>query len=304
MPGSEQRHIPLEEVMVAMDVVDTLRHRSRLVDRELNEDARREKLIEKLKEIYASQGIEVTDALLEEGVRAMEEDRFAYEPTKPSFKRWLAHKYISRGSKRSKPFLIFCGAALFMVAINFFTEVLPERRLAKQLPDRVESLYETLTEVSVGDAAKQQKDQLYRQATAALNSDDAGVAEDRADDMAALLEEVQNEYQLRVINEPGEQSGVWRIPDVNEQARNYYLIVDAVDSRGTKVRSNVFSEESNSTKELSRWGLRVSEADFKRVSEDKMDDGIIQNSIVGNKKFGYITVDYSVFSDGSAIHEW
>jgi len=59
--------------MLAMDVVDTLRHRQQLVDRELDAEARRERLVEKLREIYASQGLNVTDEMLEEGVRALEE---------------------------------------------------------------------------------------------------------------------------------------------------------------------------------------------------------------------------------------
>ena len=67
---------PLDEVMLAMDVVDTLRHRQDLVERELLGDAREKQLIEKLREIYHQQGIEVTDDILKAGVSAMAESRF------------------------------------------------------------------------------------------------------------------------------------------------------------------------------------------------------------------------------------
>ncbi|HXK56547.1 MAG TPA: DUF6384 family protein, partial [Gammaproteobacteria bacterium] len=50
----------LSDVMLAMDVVDTLRHRRLLVERELQSDQRDEKLIDRLRDIYRSQGIEVT----------------------------------------------------------------------------------------------------------------------------------------------------------------------------------------------------------------------------------------------------
>ena len=43
---------PLEEVMLAMDVVDTLRHRESLVSRELNEDERDRQLIARLRESF------------------------------------------------------------------------------------------------------------------------------------------------------------------------------------------------------------------------------------------------------------
>ena len=70
---------PLDDVMIAMDVVDTLRHDRRILERELNDERRRAELIERLRNLYKGQGIEVPDSILEEGVRALEERRFVYE---------------------------------------------------------------------------------------------------------------------------------------------------------------------------------------------------------------------------------
>ena len=64
---------PLDEVMMAMDVVDTLRHRQDLVTRELDGVARERQLIERLREVYRQQGIEVPDHILREGVAALAE---------------------------------------------------------------------------------------------------------------------------------------------------------------------------------------------------------------------------------------
>ena len=77
----------LDDVLLAMDVVDTLRHRERLVDQELNAEAREEQLIARLKEIYGAQGIEVPDSIIAQGVKALKESRFVYTPAPPSFKR-------------------------------------------------------------------------------------------------------------------------------------------------------------------------------------------------------------------------
>lgn len=49
--------------MIAMDVVDTLRHDQLIVERELNEDERKAKLIERLREIYSAQGIDWTASI-------------------------------------------------------------------------------------------------------------------------------------------------------------------------------------------------------------------------------------------------
>ncbi len=103
--------------MLAMDVVDTLRRNSRVVERELNVEAREAELLARLKELYETQGIEVSDDILREGVIALREDRFAYVPTPPSFSRTLAKFYIKR-HKWGKPILFFGAFFLFVFILK------------------------------------------------------------------------------------------------------------------------------------------------------------------------------------------
>ena len=58
---AERTAQPLDELMLAMDVVDTLRHRELVLQRELQADDRDQRLLERLRDIYESQGIAVTD---------------------------------------------------------------------------------------------------------------------------------------------------------------------------------------------------------------------------------------------------
>src|SRR5689334_18841644 len=86
----------LDDVLLAMDGVDTLRHRDRVVDQELNADAREEQLVARLKEIYGAQGIDVAERILKDGVKALDEQRFVYKPPPPSLGVSLAKVYITR----------------------------------------------------------------------------------------------------------------------------------------------------------------------------------------------------------------
>ena len=79
-----------------MDVVDTLRHRERVVERELNEEVREEQLIARLRALYKSQGLDVPDSVIAQGVKALKESRFVYTPPKPGFERWLARVWVKR----------------------------------------------------------------------------------------------------------------------------------------------------------------------------------------------------------------
>ena len=106
--------VDLSEVMLAMDVVDTLRHQRSLVERELQSEDREAELIEKLRKIYAEQGLEVSDEVVAEGVKAMREERFAYRPPPGEFKIMLARMYVNRGrwAKRAM-WLLFAVAAVW-----------------------------------------------------------------------------------------------------------------------------------------------------------------------------------------------
>jgi hypothetical protein len=86
----------LDDVMIAMDVVDTLRHREDLVRRELNEEGREGELIARLRQIYHDQGIEVPDSVLADGVKALKDSRFVYTPPPASWTRTLLTWWVKR----------------------------------------------------------------------------------------------------------------------------------------------------------------------------------------------------------------
>jgi hypothetical protein len=103
-----------DQVMLAMDVVDTLRHQQDLVDRELSADEADRALIDKVKRMYASQGLEVTDGIIAEAVTALRENRFAYQPPPSKGSLWLARLYVNRS------FWVRLGAALGALAVAGF----------------------------------------------------------------------------------------------------------------------------------------------------------------------------------------
>lgn len=86
----------LDEVMLAMDVVDTLRHEQEVIVRELNSDARDAAFVARVKQIYANQGIDVSDEIVRQGVEALKQDRFTHVPPKRTIAVRLAEIYIDR----------------------------------------------------------------------------------------------------------------------------------------------------------------------------------------------------------------
>lgn len=300
---SSTKEAPLEDLMVAMDVVDTLRHRQQLVDRELDADARRERLIEKLRDIYSAQGIDVTDKVLADGVKALEEDRFKYTPPEKTFATQLAGLYVTR-DKWLKPLVVGLALIIGLWIAYYFLSVRPEKAAHNALPDQLNHRLEEVNEITLDNDALTQAQEIHSSGTLALKNENFVQARAAVEDLELILVKLNSAYQIRIVQQQGERSGVWRIPDANTQAKNYYLVVEALDARDRTIALPITSEESGKISIVQKWGIRVDASIFNQVAADKKDDGIIQMRQIGQKKRGQLLPEYSVSTNGAAITDW
>ena len=297
--GEPKAGQPLDDVMLAMDVVDTLRRRQRLVERELDAEGREQDLKQRLRKIYAAQGIEVPDHVLEEGVAALKEERFVYKPPPESFAIRLARLYVSRA--RWGKWVMGGFAALLVTGLVYhFTVVAPRT----ELPERVEAAYQSVVELAASNEVTSQAEQLYKTARTALKNGDEAAAQTAFESLRDLYDTLVQAYTLQIVSRPGEKSGVWRVPEANPDARNYYIIVEAVSPDGRTLQVPVVNEETGRIERVSKWGLRVEEEVFRRIAADKQDDGIIQQREFGVKRSGQLKPDYRIATTGAAITQW
>jgi len=309
--GSASEPQSFDDVMLAMDVVDTLRHRESVLDKELSAEQREEKLIERLRVIYKNQGIEVPDRILRDGVKALEEKRFVYEPPQDGFGIRLAKFYIAR-DRWLKPFALVMGLAAFGTATYHFGVEAPKQReaqaieveLSQTLPAQLELAFERATKVAETDAARTKIETIYQDGMLALDRRDTDTANEAITAINTLTDDLQQDLTLRVISRPGEMSGVFRIHDDDATIKNYYLIVEAVDARGRTQPLQISSEEDQTTRRVEKWGIRVTEGEFNRIAADKQDDQIIQNAEIGQKPRGSLTFNYTIDTAGGAILDW
>lgn len=301
----------LDETMMAMDVVDTIRHAERLVERELAGEERQARLRDRLREIYRSQGIEVSDQVLDQGIAALEEQRFAYSPKGEGWRRSLATAWATRG--RWGRFALAGLAVLVLAGGGWWLAVaLPAQReaaalareLQQELPRALRGEYDRVVAGSQDPAARAEATRLLAEGEAAARAGHAAEARARRDALAALAERLAIAYTVRIVNRPGEPSAVWRVPAANPRARNYYLIVEAVDGTGRPVEVPVTSEEDGHTARVARWGLRVPQAEFERVRTDKLADGIIDQPVIGEKAAGTLATHWTIQTTGGAILAW
>jgi hypothetical protein len=302
---------PLDEVMLAMDVVDTLRHRQDLVERELAGDAREKQLIEKLRDIYHQQGIEVTDEVLRAGVKALAESRFAYTPPKPSLTTTLARAYVSR--KKWGPatlaivLVLIVGLGGYFLAWQPYQAAQAEQariELSEVLPGQMDALYQTVYDETKVQQAVTEADALRSKGKAfAAEGNRAGALQAIAD-LTALRDRLRTEYTLKIFTKEGERSAFWRVPDSNPDATNYYLIVQAIGPDGKALALPITNEETGKIETVDTWGARVPENTYRLVENDKRDDGIIERTTLGIKDYGFLDPDYVMPVLGGAVTKW
>ena len=305
-----QPNTPLDDLMMAMDVVDTLRHEEGQVARELKADERDAAMVERLRKVYAAQGIEVPDHILKAGVEDLKRDRFVYAPPAAGFQRTLAMIYISR-STWSK--WLAGVAAVLVVAVTawYMLIALPQQRAEAALAARLEALPQTyadlvdridaLTENAEIEAEAQRLADDGKIALTDGKNEAAFKAESGLRDLAGKLAEV---FEVQIISREGVPTGITRIPDANQDAENHYIVVEAIDPDGNVLERDIVSEENGKTIRVDKWGQRVSDTIYNAVRRDKVDDGIVQKGMLGQKLRGELDITWRSGVQEGAITEW
>lgn len=415
VPAPGQPRTSMDELMLAMDIVDTLRHEQSLVERELASTQRDEDFVARVRQIYASQGIEVSEALVRQGVEALKQDRFAYVPPKRTLAVRLAEVWVERGrwAKRAmiagfvgvfgyglvavpnawmagREYRGYAGAvaevrdaasdlkrrdealALRMTAWSNVPDLVatpvaavraaiasgraalapvvatagafgavdaeayaqdPEGARANlQLPRdalaqattrldvleaeaaRVDALIDAAVRLGQAEArvagldlsetAQSRLDELRAQSRALLASGDAAAAAATLATLEGAAAQVNLAYTLRIVNRDGVQSGVWRYHEDAPDGKNYYLVVEAIDANGQALALPITNEETQRIETVSLFALRVPPSEYEKVKADKLDNGLIDAPVVGEKRRGELDVDYRVAVSGGAITAW
>ncbi len=285
----------LDDIMLAMDVVDTLRHEREMVASDMNAVERREDLIARLRGIYDAQGISVPDDVLMDGVMALEEERFAYHPPKKGLMTSLAKAYISR--KKWLPLIYTVGFIIGSVlAVNYVGFVRPAQIEAKQeqtlisevLPERLEAARKRAAAAASTAALKTRIEDLFAAGQIAIDDKDIAGAKEKTAQLESLSTALTQSYDLRIVSRFNEASGVYLDSKTNADIRNFYLIVEAVTPDGDILKLPIEDEEYKTRQTVSKFGVRVPKAVFDAVAADKKDDQIIQNDILGAKPRGVL----------------
>jgi hypothetical protein len=287
----------LDDLMLAMDVVDTIRHQDVLVERELDEARREAELIERLRRIYRAQGIEVPDRVLAEGVKALKERRFVYTPPKPGLATTLARLWVARERYGRALTAVLLAVGLAWGTYHFAVVRPAQIEIGQTLPRALQDAHAAALAEAKSDAARERADRFMADGRAALARRDPAAARQAVASLEALRTNLAREYTLRIVAE------ISRVPRFALHERHYYLIVEPVAPDGGILSLPVTNEEGR-TETVSKWGVPVEREVAVAVARDRDDDGVIQNNRLGEKRRGHPDVDYLMPVRPGAITQW
>jgi hypothetical protein len=168
----------------------------------------------------------------------------------------------------------------------------------------MDTLYQNIFNETKVQSALEIAEPWVERGKAAAERGDRDAALAAIDELEAIHSTLLAEYSIRIVNEPGRDTGIWRFPENNTAATNYYLVVEALDADGDPVTLPVTNEETGETQDVSSWAIRVPEVTYESVRADRQDDGIIQRNVLGVKQYGFLDTDYTMPVLDGAITQW
>lgn len=163
-------------------------------------------------------------------------------------------------------------------------------------------LAEALAGVDVEPEAAKEVAELRDSIEQAIGSNNWQRAGTRLAELQSLTDLLDREHELRIPSRG--RSGVWRHPNNNRRARNYYIIVEAIDSSGKPVKLPIKSEEDGRVRTVSKFGVRVPTEVYEQIKADKLDNGIIDQRRFGAKRRGSKATEYRFKTMNGMIHRW
>jgi len=294
---------PLGDLMLSMDVADTLRRTPEIAE---DPDA-----MGRLKAIYASLGLTPSAGALSDGLEGYRTKRFVYVPKQAGLGVSLARLYVVRrhwlpGAVAIGLMLLIGLGGYYLIYRPYHDRQIEQARveLAETIPAQIDGLYETIFDETKVQQAANDAAGLRDRGKAAAAKGDRDAAEAAIADLTNLRDTVRQDYRMQVVDRPGSKWGFWTFPEDNSEATNYYIVVEAHDTNGVTLNLPVLNEQTGKTETVSIWGLRVPEEVYRAVEADKADDGTIEHNLVGVKQFGFIDVDYLVDVLGGAVTHW
>lgn len=173
-----------------------------------------------------------------------------------------------------------------------------------QLPGHYTELVSSIAHVARKSEVVEEARRIAATGNVALEKGDDEGALKAASDLSEIADRLSEHFEIRIVAREGIPTGVTRIPDWDRNAKKFYIVVEAIDAGGNLMPRKIVSEETGLETVAANWGQRVSEQAYAEIRSDKLDDGVIQQSLLGSKQLGDLDTQWREGVENGTITEW
>ena len=291
MPAVERPHadpLSVPEMLRIMDVATALRLDREVVEEQLNQDALRVRLRERMLAAAAVSGDAVTPEEIDAAITQYYQRLNAYQEPPLGFETFLAHVYVRR-----------VGLLKWACAVGFwalvwwwvFGPITPSGRANRELTRlsaEVSKNGETARAVAADPEAAREVQATVAEAETYRKQGDATRLREAAARLARLDTALREEYRVSVVSGSGKKSAVDRYyrDQAGKRVSGYYLIVEARGPNGEVVTKRVRNSETGKEHDARVWAERVPKEVYDRLARDKKADGVLDETAFAVKTRG------------------
>ena len=290
-PSKKTSTLSLSEMMRIMDVATEMRNQRETVEKEFAVDETKRILREKLLQTTAITGERVTEAEVDAAIEAYFSTLYTYHEPEGSPSLWLAHLYVRRGHLAIVGLLavtlLVTGWWTMHIATTKFSRSARSNRKASRIESSISSDLMRARALSKDSTVIEELDRWQDQTKLAREQLDIETLDKIKNQLAELLTQIDDAYEVRILADPNDKSGFTRyFEDENGQRPAYYLIVYAKNEKGQLVRRTIENAETRQSVTVDRWAEQVPKDVYDRIAEDKKSDGILNETLFAVKERG------------------
>nr|WP_256349458.1 DUF6384 family protein [Pseudomonas gingeri] len=171
---------------------------------------------------------------------------------------------------------------------------------------KLQDAQEQVRKMGLSKADAEQFQPLLAKVDQAVKGMDATAAEQGWQAVEQLRAIAATPLTLEVVSRTGEKSMVERNFDPTG-GKSWYLLTEALDASGNVVPLPITSVETGERRYASIFGVRVNQATYQAVKNDKLADGLVDDRLMGKKaanSLSFVFVKGPVKSKPDYILEW
>ncbi|QDV67385.1 hypothetical protein Poly24_10800 [Rosistilla carotiformis] len=287
----EAAALSLPEMLRVLEVARQMREDRQTAEVALRRDEVRTEIRRKLIESAKVTGEQVSDAEVDAAIEQYFDTMHVLKEPKFGLESMLAHAYVLRRR-------VAAGAAAVTVALAltwyaFMSPWAPlsptvraERAAAVQV-EQSQVLLQQITSISVDQDATAEASRLMAevQAAGAANPSVAAAAHQR---LNQLWEQMQTQYEVHIVSGGSEMSAFERdfSDDQGTRQAGYYVVVEMRSPEGRVLRQTIRNAETGKQQLVARWAERVPKDVYERLRDDKVSDGVLNETLFAVKRRG------------------